>query len=82
MITLEGKAALGEEAIEKEIYINTHIYDMTSPPAAWWGMVKLQHPLPNSLHDEGASDVVSGKHYHADRIISQLYLDAFKFREV
>lgn len=42
----------------------------------------MQHPLPNSLQDEGASDVVSGKHYLAVRIISQIYLDDFKFQQV
>lgn len=76
MTTLEGKAALGEEAIKKSM--PTY---MTQPPTRCL-VTTLQHPLPNSSHNEETLDEAGGKCCHAARIIHQLYLDAFKFQEV
>lgn len=47
-----------------------------------WLYCSIPTLLGNEDEDEGASEVASGKHCHAGKIIIQVSLDAFKFQEV
>lgn len=50
----------GNEEMNKYIHTYTYIWHDPGLPASQWGMTKLQHPIPNSMHNEGALDVVTG----------------------